>query len=276
MIDLRNREFILEAKKYNITEIGFVEAKPYNHMFDKEYKSVVVALFPYYCGMPDKSNISLYSRGKDYHIVIKEIFKNIFNGLSITDYEIFADIGPKIDVELALFAGLGVKGTNGLLINEKYGSYVFVGYALCNEEFEYSSLLNEGCMGCGMCVKSCPGKAISEDGKVSAEKCLSHITQTKGGLSSSDAQKIVKSGLVFGCDVCQKVCPHNENVCLTEIGEFSKSLVDNLYLSDLENISNKEFKLRFGDRAFSWRGKALLVRNLKYFGKLYEHNKIEG
>lgn len=272
---MRNEEFILEANKLNITEIGFVDAKPYNHLFEKDYKSIVVALFPYYSGIPDKSNISLYTRGKDYHIVVKDIFKKIFDSLSVSDYEIYSDVGPKIDVALGVCAGLGIKGTNGLLINEKYGSYVFIGYALCNEEFEYTSAINTVCKRCGMCVKSCPGGAISEDGKICVEKCLSHITQTKGDLSFSDTDKIVSSGMVFGCDVCQRVCPHNKNICVTQIKEFTYDLIDSIYLNDIENISNKEFKQKFGDRAFSWRGKALLVRNLKYFGNRYEHNKTE-
>ena len=62
---------------------------------------------------------------------------------------------------------------------------------------------------------------------------------------------------------------------MTEIREFNEKLIDNLYLEDIKNLSNKEFKNKFGNRAFSWRGKALLERNLKYFGDRYEHNKTE-
>ena len=275
MNNLRNQEFILEANKYQITEIGFVSAKPYNHLFRKEYKSIVVALFPYFCGTVDKSNISLYTRGKDYHIVIKDIFDKIFEGLSVKDYCVYTDTGPEIDRKLALESGLGFVGKNGMIINKNYGSYVFIGYALCNEEFDYSSSLNLNCSGCNMCITSCPGGAITPGGKFDTEKCLSHITQKKGELTHVEISKIVDNGMIFGCDVCQVVCPHNRDVLYSGIKEFTETLIDNLYSDDIKNLSNKEFKIKFGDRAFSWRGKALLERNLKYFGDLYEHTKTE-
>lgn len=272
---MRNQDFILEAKKHNITEIGFISAKPYNHLFEKEYKSIVVALFPYFCGYPEESNISLYTRGIDYHIVVKDIFDDIFDRLSVSDYEIYSDVGPEIDTKLAYESGLGIKGINGLIINKKYGSYVFIGYALCNEEFEYSLPSYNSCIGCKKCVNACPGNAISDDGRVDVRKCLSNITQTKGDLTNNQRDDIVDSGVIFGCDICQKVCPHNKDISMTEIRGFNDKLIDNLYLEDIKNLSNKEFKNIFGNRAFSWRGKALLERNLKYFGDRYEHNKTE-
>ena len=126
-----------------------------------------------------------------------------------------------------------------------------------------------------MCITSCPGGAITPEGKFDTEKCLSHITQKKGELTHDEISKIVDNGMIFGCDVCQVVCPHNRDVLYSGIKEFTENLIDNLYFDDIKNLSNKAFKIEFGDRAFSWRGKALLERNLKYFDDLYEHTKTE-
>ena len=117
-----------------------------------------------------------------------------------------------------------------------------------------------GCLGCRKCIKACPTGALGECG-TDGYKCLSYITQKKGELTQQEQELMRKCGTVWGCDICQDVCPHNADAEQTDIDEFREDLIDTLKLDS--NISNKEFRRIYGKRAFAWRGKAVLVRNLE-------------
>ena len=112
-----------------------------------------------------------------------------------------------------------------------------------------------------MCIKSCPSGALGDD--FDCENCLSAITQKKGELTEWEESLIRKNKIVFGCDICQKVCPHNKDVATTPIDEFSKNRIFSISLEDIQNLTNREFNQKYGNRAFAWRGKAVLERNLK-------------
>ena len=109
-----------------------------------------------------------------------------------------------------------------------------------------------------MCIKLCPGGALTENG-FDERKCVSYITQKKGELSEEEMNAIRNSGSVWGCDICQRVCPENKNKELTGINKFRENLI--LCIKN-EKISNREFKKKYAERAFSWRGKGVIDRNL--------------
>lgn len=243
-------DFVLNM---GIDRFGFCKAADFN---------AVVMLFPYYSGKDEKGNISVYTYSKDYHIVVKEYLSKVAEYIkSQGDYkaEFYVDVSPYNDVELGYKAGLGVIGKNRLLINDKYGSLCFIGYVITDMPVEYSKPLENGCLNCNKCVNACPTGAL-KDGDFT--KCLSEITQKKGELSEEE-QKIIKDNeTAFGCDICQLVCPMN-NFDVTSIAEFKTDLITHIKKSDFENLSNKEFKEKYGSRAFSWRGKNVLIRNLE-------------
>ena len=226
-------------------------------------KSAIVCLFPYYVGNVE-GNLSLYARSRDYHKVIKEVLSPACEYIKSlcpdTECEVFADIGPEVDRELGYKAGLGFYGKNGMLINDDFGSWFFIGYILCNIELEADQPLEKSCLGCDKCIKNCPGGALSEN--FCLDKCASHISQKKGDLTESEIAILKKSGLIFGCDMCQRVCPHN-NINPRPMKEFTEDIIDSLYLEDIENLSNREFMKKYGERAFSWRGKCVLLRNIE-------------
>lgn len=228
-----------------------------------EGKSAVVCLFPYYCGEKD-GNLSLYARSLDYHLVIKEKLSLVCDFILTlapeSRCEIFADIGPEIDRRLAYEAGLGFYGKNRMLINDEYGSYFFIGYILCDLNLETDVPLNKSCIGCNRCIENCPGGALGESFDIN--KCASHISQKKCDLTESEIAILKKSSLVFGCDMCQRVCPHN-NITPKPMKEFTENLIDNINLSDLESLSNREFMKKYKNRAFSWRGIKVLERNIR-------------
>ena len=229
-------------------------------------KSIIVCVFPYHIEDKYESNISRYCYGMDYHLVIKEKLNEICEEIKGVDekfdYRVFADNGPLVDRYLAYLAGIGYYGINNNLITDKYGSYVFIGYIVNNYDLEVDNPTNKTCIKCNKCVKYCPGNALEGNYKMNPKKCLSYITQKKEELTLEEKDKMKKNKLIFGCDICQIVCPHNKDICESNIEEFTTDLITNLDEEEISSISNKEFKRRYKNRAFSWRGRNIIKRNM--------------
>ncbi len=228
-------------------------------------KSIIVCLFSY-C-TEEKGRISSYAMGEDYHGVVLKALDEGCNFLKNKGFlaNAYVDDSPLVERHLAYLAGLGFFGKNGMLINEKYGSFVFVGYILTDCELDCDAPLeNSMCIGCNKCIEACPGGALGEDFSFDENKCVSYLTQKKGELTAKEQEIIKKSGYIWGCDICQSVCPYNYTAERTKIPQFLKNLVYDVKIDD--NISNNEFKKTFANRAFSWRGKNVLKRNIDIFG----------
>lgn len=232
-----------------------------------EKGSAVVCLFPYYMRF-EKGNLSRYAAVRDYHAVCLDYLQRLQQAAGLPcPVEKFADISPYCDVELAWRAGLGVIGKNGLLINQAYGSYVFIGYLVLDGVFlEPDKPLPGGCAGCNACVRACPGNALGQNG-IAVERCLSAITQKKGELTAEETGALRRGGLIWGCDRCSEVCPHNRGVRETPLPEFREEIKPFLRPEELEGLSEREFRKKFSDRAYTWRGKKVLVRNLDILGE---------
>lgn len=219
-------------------------------------KTVISILFPYYLGEEfyEKSNVSRYAVSEDYHIItgkiINEIRHSLENAYPGYSFEAFVDNSPFPEVRLAVNAGLGVMGKNNLFINKDYGSWVFLGEIVTDKEFPCSQKEVSFCDGCDKCVTACPGNALTGK-ELIKEKCLSFLSQKKGELDEDTKRKIAATGCVWGCDICQKVCPHNKNAKITPIKEFFETASPTV---------TKETSIE--NRAFAWRGKKVLDRNL--------------
>ena len=244
------------ARTLGIEKCGFTQ---YNG------KSAIVCLFPYFQGYCE-GNLSLYARSVDYHLIIREKLGMLSDFIRTLSPEAecasFADIGPEIERLLAYNAGLGFYGKNGMLINDDLGSYFFIGYILCDLPLSLDKPLDKSCIGCNACINACVGGALKSGFEIS--NCASHISQKKGDLTEGEIDILKKSGLIFGCDTCQRVCPHN-NITPKPMKEFTDDLIHSLNIEDIENLSNKEFMRKYKNRAFSWRGKNVLLRNLNIF-----------
>lgn len=240
------------AASIGITETGVTEL---------DGKTAFVCLFPYFSGY-EPGNLSVYAYSTDYHIVTRDKLGRICEFLLQNGAEYargFADIGPSVDKNLAHAAGLGFYGKNTLIINPKLGSYFFIGYVLTDLYLEPDEPLDRTCLGCGKCVAACPGGALL--GGFNAERCASAVNQKKGELSQAEADLVRRAGYAFGCDICQKVCPHNTDLP-SPMPEFMENRIFNLSADMFEGLSNKEFKEKYGSYAFAWRGKAALLRNI--------------
>ncbi len=227
------------------------------HFADDAPKAVLSFLVPYYTGDSDDRNVSLYAVSRDYHIYFRELFerlKPLHGGRAVG----FADHSPIDEREAAVMAGLGDLGDNGLLINEKYGSFVFIGELLCDfapEEIPPPHV-DSGCIHCGKCRRECP----------SPDACLSELTQKKGDLDDSTASLMRKCRTAWGCDICQLVCPLNTLKAQTPIEFFREGIYHN---------AAKALEADDPDRAYYWRGKAVIERNIEILNNTYKNQQDE-
>lgn len=264
----------LEAKGL----ISYRFLRPTEEEASEEIRSIVVVLFPYYAGVTE-GNLSLYCRGIDYHVVVPKILNEIGEKACCmlgegAAFHAYADTGPLRDRYLVLRSGLGRIGRNQMMISDIWGSYFFVAYLTFNTEIEPDEEVpyvnGVSCLNCGLCVKKCPGGAMQEDGSFVLERCLSGITQKKGILSSWEAEILKKGGMIFGCDVCQNVCPMNAGVPVSPIEAFTKDRIDSLHLKDMAGLTRRTFEEKYPDRAFTWRGPDVVRRNLELLGETLE------
>ena len=218
----------------------------------------VVFLMPYYV-KGERTNISEYAKSRDYHGFIKELILRAHDVLK-PSFACFADTSPIDEVGAALQAGLGAIGRNGLIINKRYGSYVFIGEFFFGRDADEDFFADtepkhtpQKCLECGACINACPTGGIRD-----RELCVSCINQKKK-IDSSEEDIIRKTKIAWGCDICQEVCPMNtfEETPIKFFREGRIESLDEKTLDDL--VLSGEFKAR----AFSWRGEKVLRRNLE-------------
>ena len=228
-------------------------------------RSAIIYLLPYYAGKTD--NISIYASSLDYHIAIREINDGIASLLIENFPEAnlcgYGDHSPIDERHAALIGGLGIAGDSGLIINEKYGTYVFIGDMITDID---PSLLGadepreiESCIHCGACKKACPTGILRGKGT----DCLSAITQRKGELSADEIALMRKYNTAWGCDICQLSCPYNRNPIETQVSFFYKDRIPFLTREILDSMTEEEFSRR----AFAWRKRKTVERNLDILEK---------
>ena len=216
---------------------------------------VVMCAFPYRTEDSPGRNISRYAVVADYHRVVRSALEQVADKLSARlggTFVPFVDSSPIPEVACAVRAGLGVRGKNGLLITRECGSFVFLGELVTDLPLPCSPPDTGSCLSCGRCQAACPGQAIGEQG-VDASRCLSHITQKKGALTGEEQELIRRGGLLWGCDRCQEVCPHNRTAKKTLIPAFLEDRVARLRYDAIRPLCKT--------RAFGFRGPKVLERN---------------
>lgn len=227
-----------------------------------ESKTLLLALFPYYTGRSEGRNLSLYSVIPDYHDVAGDMMKTACGRLKAQfpdgEFVPFVDASPIDEVTAAVRAGLGVRGKNGQLITEKFGSMVFIGEIVTDIDFGISDFPEKGCESCGKCIKACPTGALSQSG-FEKSLCRSHFSQKKGELTEWEKEQLTSGGLAWGCDICTLACPHNAAPAVTPIERF---------LRDVQPVADEDnLALLMKNRAFAWRGEKVMRRNLSLLKK---------
>ena len=168
------------------------------------------------------------------------------------------------DRYMAYLAGLGVFGKNRALIHPVWGSYTSIGTLLTSCELDADKPMEGTCLGCNRCVNACtrPNRWAVKNSAFETCQKLSYPAK-KATCRLMKWPLFEKTPLIWGCDICQEVCPHNRNVPTTPIPEF-QTVEPYVNPAELVGLTNKTFKAAYGDRAFSWRGKAVLLRNAGY------------
>jgi epoxyqueuosine reductase len=180
-------------------------------------KSVISVIYNYYTDReqadPKAPVLSKYAFGKDYHKVLKDklylLLEFIKSRVPETTGRVFVDSAPVLDRAWASRAGLGWIGKNSNLISREHGSFVFIGELILNLELEYNKVPEtDFCGSCTRCIEACPTQALLDTRTLDAEKCISYQTiENKGDISEEMTGKLANR--VFGCDICQDVCPWN-------------------------------------------------------------------
>jgi epoxyqueuosine reductase len=206
---------------------------------------------------------------------LNEIGEKLKIDLPELEYKISLDVHPVLERDLAYRSGLGWFGKNSMLINQENGSYTLIGSLLLNQKLELpiKSPASDHCGTCTRCIDACPTNAIDGDMRViESKKCISTFTieQFKDGPAPSGFP--VETKEVFGCDICQEVCPWNNKPLAKAIPEESASELVKFFNRDIQTIhddisamSNNAYKRFFKGTSFERSGKRGLLKNLKLY-----------
>jgi len=182
-------------------------------------ESVISVILNYYPEKvqsdPESPRISKYAYGRDYHSVIKKKLKKLLDFIrkevGPVDGRYFVDSAPVLDRAWAAKAGLGWIGKNSNFISKEYGSFVFIGELVVDLKLACDSPVKDYCGDCTRCIDACPTGAIVADRVIDSRKCISyHTIENKGEISREMKGRM--ENWVFGCDICQDVCPWNRNL----------------------------------------------------------------
>jgi len=236
-------------------------------------KSVIVFLYNYYPSkmMDEKSPylISAYAYGQDYHEVIREKlnifilkFKEQIPGISIRG---FVDSAPVLERAWATRAGLGWIGKNSMLISKRNGSYFFISELITDIELEYDPPMGGNyCGDCSRCMDACPTSAITDLRTVDANKCISYLT-IENKVEIPDSFKGLYEKWIFGCDICQQVCPWNRySAPHNEPAFLPPPVLMEMEKKDWEQMDNEQYKILFKKSAVKRAKFAGLKRNIEF------------
>ena len=292
-------EIIKLSKDIGISKIGFTTADDFDYLEKSlrlsveegrnsgfEHKNIEERIKPKLSLASAKTIISIavayphklkqqpqktaYKRGKftpnswglDYHYVLQDKLDRLAKGIEeLTanfEYKGMVDTGALVDTAVARRAGIGFIGKNGLVISKEFGSYMFLGELITNLDIEPDHPVDYDCGDCNRCVTACPTSCLIGDGTMNAKRCLSFQTQDKGVMDLEFRKKI--KTVIYGCDICQICCPYNKGLDNPLATEIDPDLAHPELLPFLE-LSNGQFKEKFGHIAGSWRGKNILQRN---------------
>ena len=231
-----------------------------------DVKSVISLGMNYYTGndqseLNSENKFSNYAWGEDYHDILKSRLYKLLNWLKIEIPNLngiaCVDTSPVMDKVWAQRAGLGWQGKHTNLITTDYGSWLFLGELLVDIELDYDELFSEDlCGSCTSCIDACPTQALGEY-EIYAEKCISYLTIEHRGDFPDNRSEL--HNWIYGCDICQEVCPWNEKFSQVTIQKYFYPKKEILYWTnkDWERIDEKDFRKLF---------KGSAVKRTKYSG----------
>lgn len=239
-------------------------------------KSVITLLLNYFPSeqqRKDVPQVSKYAYGKDYHEVIKEKLKVFLQMIKENIGDVhgrgFADSAPVLEKTWAQKSGLGWIAKNGNLITKQYGSFFFIATLIIDLELEYDDpFTKDFCGTCTMCIDVCPTNAILDDKVIDGSKCISYFTIELKDMLIPDKMKGQFANKMFGCDICQDVCPWNRFSKPTKEVAFTPlPQILNFTTTDWEDLTEESFKIIFKDSPLKRSKYEGIKRNLKFISE---------
>jgi epoxyqueuosine reductase len=236
-------------------------------------RSVITLLLNYYpqqTQSPNAPHISKYAFGKDYHEVIRAKLNSLLAMINEQIGEVhgrgFVDSAPVLERSWAQRSGLGWIGRNGNLINKHQGSFFFIATLIVDIELEYDDpLAKDYCGTCRKCIDACPTDAITEDKVIKGNQCISYYTIELKDMLLPEDKKGRFADWMFGCDVCQDVCPWNRFSKPTHETEFTPlPEILNFTTKEWESLTEESFKKIFRHSPLKRTKFQGIQRNLKF------------
>ena len=244
----------------------------------QEVRSVILLGFNYgpdedprsLLAKPDKANISVYARHRDYHDIIKGRLKMLSQKLlaRVRDshpggaIKVFVDTAPVMEKPLAALAGLGWQGKHTNLVSREFGSWLFLGAIFTNLDLAPDAPIADHCGSCRACVDACPTKAFPAPYKIDARRCISYLTIENKGPIPHDLRPAM-GNRIYGCDDCLAACPWNKFA--QEAHEAKLQARDDLKapdLSDFLTLDDAAFRARFSGSPIKRIGRNRFLRNV--------------
>ncbi len=225
-------------------------------------KSVVIVCIPYRSVITEPTDgFSEYARIYDYHKYSKSLYDRVITTMEAEtkhSFSGFCDHSPINEKLAAAKCGLGVIGKNSLFIDDRYGSFVFLGSIMTDMESQNNVHEIRHCEDCGLCKAACPNNAIKDFG-IDRNLCLSGISQKKN--KSVEERELLKANnIVWGCDICQNVCPHNASAEISPIPYFKETRIPYITRDYIISLTDEEFE-RY---AFSYKGRKIVINNIDF------------
>jgi len=217
--------------------------------------------------------IAMYAWGEDYHRVIREKVHLLVEQLQKQlgepfDYRVCVDTAPIVERQWAEMAGIGWIGKNTLVLSERLGSYFFLAALVTTIELEADEPVEDHCGSCTACLDACPTKAFPAPYEMDASRCISFLTIEHRGEIPANLRESVGDWL-FGCDVCQQVCPFNRKAPVTTEARFTPRTAVILDPDPVLNWSRGDYRRNLGGTAMTratlamwWRNAAIVAENL--------------
>jgi epoxyqueuosine reductase len=239
-------------------------------------KSVITLLLNYFpdeMQRRDSPQVSKYAYGRDYHEVIRDKLKAFLFSIKENIGEVhgrgFADSAPVLEKSWAQRSGLGWVAKNGNLITKQQGSFFFIATLIIDLELEYDDpVVKDYCGTCTRCIDACPTDAILDDKVIDGSRCISYFTIELKDMMIPEKMKGKFENKMFGCDICQDVCPWNRFSKPTgEISFTPLPQVLNFSTSDWEDLTEESFKVIFKNSPIRRSKYAGIKRNLKFLNE---------